>query len=92
MNKVYRSWGWYEILVEGKGWKLKRLIVSPKKKSSLQRHFKRNEVWFYPDNNEFSFVLWGTWHQLINDSDFPLEIIELQFGLECIEEDIERRE
>jgi len=31
-----------------------------------------------------------TWHQLINDSEQPLKIIEIQYGENCIEEDIER--
>jgi cytidyltransferase-like protein len=33
----------------------------------------------------------GHWHQLINDSDQPLHIIEIQYGTACLEEDIERR-
>lgn len=31
------------------------------------------------------------WHQLVNETDEPLKIIEIQYGLECIEEDIERK-
>ena len=31
------------------------------------------------------------WHQLCNETDQPLKIIEIQYGENCIEEDIERR-
>ena len=31
------------------------------------------------------------WHQLQNNQDFPLKIIEIQYGYKCIEEDIERQ-
>lgn len=33
----------------------------------------------------------GEWHQLSNEQTFPLKIIEIQYGLECIEDDIERK-
>lgn len=33
----------------------------------------------------------GHWHQLINNTEFPLHIIEIQYGTACDEEDIERR-
>jgi D-beta-D-heptose 7-phosphate kinase/D-beta-D-heptose 1-phosphate adenosyltransferase len=35
------------------------------------------------DNNE--------WHMLCNETDMPLKLIEIQYGENCIEEDIERR-
>ena len=88
---VERTWGTYEVLCEGHGWKLKRLIVNPNSKSSLQRHFKRGEFWFYVKTKMIQFIPLNQWHQLFNDTNEPLEIIELQFGEECIEEDIERK-
>lgn len=91
MNIVTRTWGSYEVLAQGKGWKLKRLMITPKSKSSFQKHFKRSELWFYPESKKCAFIFVEQWHQLINDSDVHLEIIELQFGQECIEEDIVRR-
>jgi cytidyltransferase-like protein len=33
----------------------------------------------------------GMWHQLSNEHDVPLKLVEIQYGEECIEEDIERR-
>ena len=91
-TKVERKWGSYVVLAEGEGWKLKRLVVLPKSKSSLQRHFKRSEVWFSPKTKEVLFHKVTEWHQLRNPGEEPLEIIELQFGEQCIEEDIERKE
>lgn len=32
------------------------------------------------------------WHQLANEHDVPLKIIEIQYGQACVEEDIERRQ
>ena len=32
----------------------------------------------------------GAWHQLVNEKDLDLRIVEVQFGTNCIEEDIER--
>jgi mannose-6-phosphate isomerase-like protein (cupin superfamily) len=34
----------------------------------------------------------GEWHQLINPTDKPCKIVEIQYGTECEEDDIERRE
>jgi mannose-6-phosphate isomerase-like protein (cupin superfamily) len=33
----------------------------------------------------------GVWHKLVNESDKPLQIVEIQHGHKCVEEDIERR-
>jgi D-beta-D-heptose 7-phosphate kinase/D-beta-D-heptose 1-phosphate adenosyltransferase len=33
----------------------------------------------------------GDWHQLVNDTDRPLQLVEIQYGEDCIEEDIERK-
>jgi mannose-6-phosphate isomerase-like protein (cupin superfamily) len=32
----------------------------------------------------------GTWHQLANEHDTDLKLVEIQYGTNCIEEDIER--
>jgi hypothetical protein len=32
------------------------------------------------------------WHRLANETDKPLKIIEIQYGNECVEEDIERKD
>jgi mannose-6-phosphate isomerase-like protein (cupin superfamily) len=33
----------------------------------------------------------GEWHQLCNETDQPLQVVEIQYGENCVEEDIERR-
>jgi mannose-6-phosphate isomerase-like protein (cupin superfamily) len=37
------------------------------------------------------FIDYEEWHQLINEKDTPIKIVEIQYGRTCIEEDIERR-
>ena len=80
---------------------------------SLQRHFKRDEIWFVSegeckvkfkavDDNEFSEhhiklhdvfkVAKEDWHQIFNPFAKECRIIEIQYGDETTEEDIERLE
>jgi mannose-6-phosphate isomerase-like protein (cupin superfamily) len=33
----------------------------------------------------------GEWHQLVNETDRPLQLVEIQYGEDCVEEDIERK-
>jgi D-beta-D-heptose 7-phosphate kinase/D-beta-D-heptose 1-phosphate adenosyltransferase len=111
--KTERQWGYYRVLHEiGTNVKLKELTVDPGKKLSLQRHFKRSELWFvsegvatlYTIDYSSDYSKQGTyekfvtihipkneWHQLANETDSPLKIIEIQYGEDCIEEDIERK-
>lgn len=106
--KTYRDWGYYRVLHEnGKTVKLKELMVEPGKQLSMQRHSKRAEFWFVSEGiallktlddaiiyRQFDtiHIPSGSWHQLINATDEPLKIIEIQYGNECIEEDIERKD
>lgn len=106
-----RIWGDFYNLFEEKNIKVKELIVNPKKGMSLQRHFKRSEIWFihsgsckvnYSDTtpekieeinlkqNEVFTVNTGDWHQIFNPYDIECKIIEIQFGDETNEDDIER--
>ena len=112
--KTTRSWGWYRVLDDKEGYKVKELVISPHSKLSTQRHFKRSEHWYVlkgkcsvktiqEDQDEMevdqcylgqheSFVIpVGVWHQGINTTDSPCHILEVQYGSECIESDIERR-
>ena len=41
--------------------------------------------------HESTFIKVNEWHQLCNETDKPLKLIEIQYGENCIEEDIERR-
>jgi mannose-6-phosphate isomerase-like protein (cupin superfamily) len=47
------------------------------------RNFVMKNMQIYINRNE--------WHQLVNNTSTPLKVIEIQFGEQCIEEDIERK-
>jgi cytidyltransferase-like protein len=49
------------------------------------------EVKCHLDVHEHTFIECREWHQLCNETDKPLKLIEIQYGNECIEEDIERK-
>ena len=51
--KVERNWGWYRVLQDRPGYKVKELVINPQSSLSMQRHFKRAEHWY---------VLKGTCH------------------------------
>lgn len=105
--RVERTWGYYRVLHDISGTKVKELTVDPGQKLSMQRHQHRAEFWFVAEGT--ATVKWdehghttikkhGTdviykeeWHQLINNTDQPLKIIEIQYGEACDESDIERR-
>ena len=44
-NRVYRPWGFYERLIQGDRFQVKRIVVTPGHKLSLQKHFHRAEHW-----------------------------------------------
>lgn len=103
---VGRNWGEYRVLREGGGWKLKTIEVSPGKSLSMQRHFRRSEFWMVVEGEglvEFSGgevrriglfdrvdIGVGEWHRLENVGEGLLRVIEIQYGVECSEVDIER--
>ena len=41
--------------------------------------------------HEHTFIRCQEWHQLCNETDQSLKLIEIQYGANCVEEDIERR-
>ena len=49
--KTLRQWGYYRVLHEVPGMKVKELTVEPGKKLSMQRHFKRNEYWIVSEGS-----------------------------------------
>lgn len=110
--KTLRSWGYYRILHEVNGCKLKELTINPGESLSMQKHFKRNEYWLVTEgmcdvasmmNNGYHLpsktlskhashnILMGDWHQLSNPYSVLCRIVEIQYGDECTEEDIERK-
>ena len=105
--EVFRPWGSYTILEQGKGFKIKRIEVNPKQKLSLQLHQKRSEHWVVIEGtakvtngtnvvqikkNESTFIPLGTKHRLENPKNTPLIIIEVQVGVYVGEDDIIRFE
>jgi cytidyltransferase-like protein len=111
--KTLRPWGYYRILHDVPGTKVKELTVEPGKSLSLQRHKHRAEYWHVsegrcaveqrmPNGYQLPTVELDTlsqivipmhdWHRLYNPFDVPCRIIEIQYGTECNEEDIERKE
>jgi mannose-1-phosphate guanylyltransferase/mannose-6-phosphate isomerase len=107
-NKIdYRPWGYYEILSEFNGYKIKKISVYPSKKLSLQSHNYRREQWTcikgyglaQIDNNFIDLYInksieieINQKHRLINNSKELLQIIEIQLGNYLEEDDIIRYE
>ena len=110
--KTNRQWGYYRVLHETPGVKVKELTVDPEKSLSMQRHQHRHEHWFVTEGtatintldtdgntvmknfvmkNMQTYIGREEWHQLVNKSRAPLKVIEIQFGEQCNEEDIERK-
>lgn len=104
--KTVRSWGYYRVLHEAAGVKVKELTVDPQSSLSMQRHEYRSEYWMVTEGTatvqsvdsvktlvsyDEYHVPAHTWHQLSNITDRPLRIIEIQYGESCTEEDIERK-
>jgi len=106
-QRVYRPWGSYETLEETDRFKVKRIIVNPKAKLSLQMHHHRAEHWvvvrgtaiitcgdkeFVMTEDQSNYIPLGTQHRLENPGVIPLEIIEIQTGSYLGEDDIVRFE
>ena len=102
---VYRPWGFYESLIVGKGFQVKRIFVSAGGQLSLQRHQHRSEHWVVVSGEaritngdvestlmkgQSTFIPEKTIHRLKNLTKDPLVIIEVQCGDYLGEDDIER--
>ncbi len=102
---VYRPWGSYTVLEEGRGYKVKRISVLPGRRLSLQMHHQRSEHWvviagtgrvtcgnkvFELNPGESAGIPKQTKHRLENPGKVPLEIIEVQHGPYVEEDDIVR--
>jgi mannose-6-phosphate isomerase-like protein (cupin superfamily) len=110
--KTERQWGYYRVLHEVPGMKVKELTVNPGCSLSMQRHKLRAEYWIVSegqavvnratplnfeltpavlDHHDQLHVAVQEWHQLTNPYEHPLKIVEIQYGEQCVEEDIERK-
>lgn len=106
-TQVYRPWGSYESLVIADRFQVKRIIVNPGQRLSLQMHHHRAEHWivvsgtaevtrgeevFIMSEDQSTYIPLGTKHRLTNPGAIPLEVIEVQSGSYLGEDDIVRFE
>ncbi len=103
----HRPWGSFEILTDGDRYQVKRLVVVPGAKLSLQSHRHRAEEWVVVNGTaevtrgddlllvqegETVSIAIGERHRLANPGAVPLVVIEVQLGSYLGEDDIERYE
>jgi mannose-1-phosphate guanylyltransferase/mannose-6-phosphate isomerase len=106
-RRVYRPWGSYETVDLDKGFQVKRLIVNPGARLSLQKHARRAEHWvvvrgtarvtrdrdvFDLVANQSAYIPLGATHRLENPGKETLHLIEVQSGDYLGEDDIVRIE
>ncbi|MBY0241080.1 MAG: mannose-1-phosphate guanylyltransferase/mannose-6-phosphate isomerase [Burkholderiaceae bacterium] len=106
-RKVFRPWGSYEGIDVGERFQVKRIIVNPGGKLSLQMHHHRAEHWVVVSGtarvtcgdevkllteNESTYIPIGMNHRLENPGKVPLHLIEVQSGSYLGEDDIVRFE
>lgn len=102
-----RPWGYYENLAEGDNHKVKRIVVHPGRRLSLQSHGRRAEHWYMVQGRavvtlddrgiklgpgEAVDVGLGVKHRIENTGDGDLVFIEVQTGDYFGEDDIIRYE
>ena len=104
-RRMYRPWGYYQGVDIGPRYQVKRIVVNPGAKLSLQKHHHRSEHWVVVrgtaevtvgedvrpvHENESIYVPIGAKHRLANPGKIPLELIEVQVGSYVGEDDIVR--
>ncbi len=104
-SRVYRPWGWYEGIDSGDRFQVKRIMVKPGEKLSLQMHHHRAEHWVVVSGsaiitiddesklyseNQSTYIPIGATHRLENPGKLPLHLIEVQSGAYLGEDDIVR--
>ena len=107
MEEEHRPWGFYRVLADEADHKVKRIIVYPGKRLSLQRHRFREEHWYVlsgqalvtRDTDQITLVGGeavdipkGALHRIENVGSEPVAFIEVQTGTYFGEDDIERIE
>lgn len=100
-----RPWGTYDSIDQGDRFQVKRIVVKPGGRLSLQKHYHRAEHWvvvsgtarvtcdereFLLHENESTFIPLGSIHRLENPGTIALHLIEVQSGSYLGEDDIER--
>ena len=104
---AHRPWGTYTILEDQPQYKVKRIVVKPEKRLSLQKHFHRSEHWIVVSGtatvtvgeetrlirpNESTYIKMGEIHRLENEGKIDVVLIEAQVGEYTGEDDIVRIE
>ena len=102
---VTRPWGSYTVLEDGARYKIKRIVVNPGQKLSMQMHHHRSEHWVviagtarivngeqevYLEEDQSTYIPKTHRHRLENPGKIPLQIIEIQSGPYLEEDDIVR--
>lgn len=105
--KDHRPWGWFESLVTGDRFQVKRIVVHPGAALSLQSHHHRAEHWIVVEGtarvtiddavtliteNQSVYIPLGAKHRLENPGKMPMVLIEVQTGSYLGEDDIIRYE
>ncbi len=106
-RRMYRPWGYYQSIDFGARYQVKRIVVRPGGRLSLQRHYHRAEHWIVVKGaaevtlngamrvvheNESIYLPIGSDHRLANPGRIELELIEVQTGSYLGEDDIVRIE
>jgi mannose-1-phosphate guanylyltransferase/mannose-6-phosphate isomerase len=104
-RRIYRPWGYYQDIDLAPRYRVKRIVVKPGSKLSLQKHFHRSEHWVVVKGtaevtvnsevrsvheNEPIYIPVGSVHRLANPGKISLELIEVQVGSYLGEDDIVR--
>ena len=107
LPRDYRPWGWFESLVVGSRFQVKRIVVHPGAALSLQSHHHRAEHWIVVEGtaqvtigeevklvteNQSVYIPLGTTHRMENPGKVPMVLIEVQTGSYLGEDDIIRYE
>lgn len=105
--KDHRPWGWFESLVIGTRFQVKRIVVHPGAALSLQSHVHRSEHWIVVEGtakvtiddkvqlvteNESVYIPLGAVHRMENPGKVAMVLIEVQTGAYVGEDDIVRYE
>lgn len=103
----FRPWGWFESLVVGDRFQVKRIVVHPGAALSLQSHHHRSEHWIVVQGtarvtvdadvrlvteNQSVYIPLGAVHRMENPGKVPMVLIEVQTGSYLGEDDIIRYE
>ncbi|MFG6500832.1 mannose-1-phosphate guanylyltransferase/mannose-6-phosphate isomerase [Sulfitobacter sp. 1A15106] len=107
LPRDYRPWGWFERLVVGSRFQVKRIVVHPGAALSLQSHHHRSEHWIVVEGtsrvtvgdevklvteNQSVYIPLGATHRMENPGKVPMVLIEVQTGSYLGEDDIIRYE